>query len=405
MLGGTVPHAALIQNLKRRGYCTVLLDYYENPPAKQFADRHFRESTLDLEAVVNVARDVSASVVLSACVDQANATACHVAEKLGLPAPYSYETALKVSQKPIMKAVMAEYGIPTCKYRVIREQSELGILDLQFPLIVKPADSNGSKGVKRAETPSELLAHFRSAKHISRNGEVIVETFCRGEDVSVDCFVQDGKATVLMLRRKYDLPGTSDTVINCFASIVPARVSAVAFEKIRGIADAVTIAFGLQSTPLLIQVMVDREDVSVIELAARIGGGLSYRTILLKIGFDILDATLDVYLNKTPCLTTRPSKDIFLTSNVYAFPGVFDVVVGQRELIRNGVIREFYQHKMRGMTIGTSLASGDRVCSFIVQGDNEELVLEKVRQAISRLTVLDVYGKDLTRRDIYLRKL
>ena len=60
VLGGTNPHIELIENLKRRGYYTVLVDYYENPPAKHAADQHIQESTLDLEKVLQIAKDIDA---------------------------------------------------------------------------------------------------------------------------------------------------------------------------------------------------------------------------------------------------------------------------------------------------------------------------------------------------------
>ena len=71
VLGGTVPHCYLIQLLKKRGYHTVLVDYTQNPPAKEFADEHIKESTLDRDAVLSIARKRDAQLVISTNVDQA----------------------------------------------------------------------------------------------------------------------------------------------------------------------------------------------------------------------------------------------------------------------------------------------------------------------------------------------
>lgn len=89
VLGGTDDHIALIENLKDRGYYTILVDYYDNPPAKAFADLHLKESTLDKERVLETAKGLDVNLVISTCVDQALLTLCYVAEKLGLPAPFS----------------------------------------------------------------------------------------------------------------------------------------------------------------------------------------------------------------------------------------------------------------------------------------------------------------------------
>ncbi|MGY6629534.1 MAG: ATP-grasp domain-containing protein [Wenzhouxiangella sp.] len=404
VLGGTRPHVALINNLKARGFFTILVDYYEDPPARAVADRHIRESTLDQDAVLEIARSENAFLVISACVDQANVTAAYVAEQLALSAPYSFETALCMSQKSLMKKIMRDNDIPTSPFRIIDRKEQLESLDLPFPLIVKPVDGNGSKGVRRADDSSQLLSAFREAMAVSRCGQVIVEGFCQGSDVSVDCFVKDGVANVLMHRRKYDLPASAETVINCYASLVPAQLSPQARKNIESIATKVAQAFGLNTTALLIQVMVDGDEVNVIELAPRIGGGMSYRTIPLGTGFDILDATVSSYLGESVAIHLELRRLVLLTTNVFARPGEFFEVTGYQDLLEKGVIDEYFQHKTRGMTIGSSLSSSDRACSFVIRAATIEDALERNALAMDGLSVVDEVGRDIMRRDIYLRE-
>lgn len=71
VLGGTVPHKELIEQLKKRGYFTILVDYLQNPPAKAVADIHIQESTLDKEKVLEIAKEYHASLTICGCVDQA----------------------------------------------------------------------------------------------------------------------------------------------------------------------------------------------------------------------------------------------------------------------------------------------------------------------------------------------
>ena len=116
VLGGTAPHCVLIDNLRARGYRTVLVDYYADPPARAHADLHVQESTLDKDAVVRVAREVGADLVIATCVDQANTIACYAAEQLGLPRPYSYATARVIADKTLMKDKLVENGLPTARH-------------------------------------------------------------------------------------------------------------------------------------------------------------------------------------------------------------------------------------------------------------------------------------------------
>jgi len=156
VLGGTYPHKSLINNLKLRGYYTILIDYYAFPPAKVDADEHIQESTLDKGKVLEIAKKRNASLVISTCIDHANVTACYVAEELNLPAPYSYEIALTVTNKRLMKEMMVSNGIPTSKHITVNEKSDYNIDGFLFPVIVKPTDSNSSKGVRKATDLTEL---------------------------------------------------------------------------------------------------------------------------------------------------------------------------------------------------------------------------------------------------------
>ncbi|MGI5892910.1 MAG: ATP-grasp domain-containing protein, partial [Bacillota bacterium] len=193
VLGGTNPHKALIENLRTRGYYTLLIDYNENPPAKEIADNHIKFSTLDQEGVLSIAKSVNAELVISTCVDQANVTACYVGEKLELPIPYSYQCAINISSKATMKEMMMIGNIPTPKFVSVKEDEPFNLEELNFPLVVKPSDSNGSKGVRKVDNLNELNQYIKVAFDISRNKKVIIEEFIEGAEIGIDCFISDDK--------------------------------------------------------------------------------------------------------------------------------------------------------------------------------------------------------------------
>ena len=205
VLGGTNPHIALIKSLKKRGYHVILIDYLNNPPAKKFADKHIKASTLDLEKVLEIAKKNSPELVISTSIDQANLTACYVSEKLNLSIPYSFKIALEVTDKAIMKRKLYENKIPTANYQTIKDINDFEINEFNFPLIVKPADSNGSNGVRKAENLDDLNEFFAIAKNISRNNKVIIEEFISGKEYSADFFIRNGNAELLLIRRNLPL--------------------------------------------------------------------------------------------------------------------------------------------------------------------------------------------------------
>lgn len=407
VLGGTAPHIALIERLKMRGYYTVLVDYLSNPPAKKYADEHIQESTLDHEKVLEIARSIGAVLIMSACVDQANITACYVMEQLGLPTPYSYDTAKKITNKGYMKKIMWANDIPTSKYISFTDIADDTDIGLNYPVVVKPADSCAATGVKKALTPKDMRRFLKEALNISRNNCAVVEEFVEGVEVSAYCFVGKDKASVLAISQRLSVIDGENKVLKCFATITPAKISKVAEEKIAIIATQIARSFGLNNTPLHIQAIINEDSINIIEFAPRAGGGVSYKIIQDSTDFDIIDATIDSYLNIPVNIQLDKSKYIYSTNLIYANPGVFRQITGYEELIENGTIESLFHHKMQGAIIEDNRASASRVGVFIVKAETEESLLNKVKTAITKLDVINSEGHSVIRRDLCLanRKL
>ncbi|MBQ1555352.1 MAG: ATP-grasp domain-containing protein, partial [Clostridia bacterium] len=207
VLGGTSPHVELINKLKQRGYYVILVDYLNNSPGIAAADQHIPESTLDREKVLQIAKETRASLVISTCIDQANSVCCYVAEQLGLPHPYSYQTSLDVTDKGRMKRIMTEYGISTSPYTLTTSVEGIDWDKVAFPAVVKPVDCNSSKGVHRADSREEVLRFVEEALSLSRTGYAIIEGFNEGDEIQVDCFAGQDGAQVLMTRQKKKIHG------------------------------------------------------------------------------------------------------------------------------------------------------------------------------------------------------
>ena len=339
--------------------------------------------------------------MISACIDQANLTACYVAEKLGLTAPYSYETALDVTNKMLMKKKMIENGIPTAKYICVNDATDLRKSELELPVVVKPADSTGSSGVRKANSLFELNKYLSEALKISRSNRAIVEEFKHGVEISIDCFVQNRLAYLLLIRQKYNMTNGVASVMQSPGSMAPADVSQIARKKIQQIANKLANSFDLDNTPLLIQAIIENEDINIIEFSPRVGGGLSYRTIKLITGFDILNSTVNSYLGLHTNLKYKQSESYYSTNIIYAFPGIFGCITGYEDLIEQKIIEEFYYYKTKGMEIGSDMSTRSRAGAFIVKANNRQELFRKSEIAIDRLEVYDIDGNPIMRKDIF----
>ena len=403
VLGGTVPHRALIQNLQRRGYFTVLIDYLESPPASTVADRHVRHSALDKEAVLNCAVALNASLVISTCVDQANLVACAVAASLKLPAPYSLDTAKLVTNKGLMKRRLVASGIPTARFVTGASWQDFERHQLQYPVVVKPIDSNGSKGVVKVDDRSQLRAPTEAALSMSRSNRALIEEWVPGREVAIDSYILDGHAHLLLSRERRrirDLQAGTD-VQQITGSVWPAQLDAEVLTEFESLATRIASAFDLNNTPLMIQAIVHENTLHVIEFAPRIGGGENYRIIPFATGADIIDYSVDSWLGQQPELAYSPPTQIVADLYIYADPCEFGQLLGISDLVDRGVALYGEVYKREGEAITAELTSNQRVGAIVVAGSSEEDVLHRIRVASRIIRVLDTSGRDVMRTDIY----
>lgn len=402
VLGGTTPHISLLNNLKSRGYYTILIDYLENSPAKSFSDEHIQESTLDKEKVLNISKKVNASLVISTCIDQANVTACYVSEKLSLPHPYSYESALIVTDKSRMKDKMLSNGIPTAQYFIAGSIVDLRSHNFSYPLVVKPADSTGSKGVRRAGSVRELEHYFNEALKISQNGKVIIEEFKDGIELQVDCFIQNKSSKIIMIRKKNRMNLYGDFVMQSVGSTIPADVSESIKSKLLLISQKIAQTFELDNVPLFMQVIVDNDNnINVLEFAPRVGGGLSYKMIELYTGFDFLNAAINSFLRIDTMIRTRKNDGYLLSGIIYATGGIYGEILGFKNLIDEGIIDEYFYFLKNGDEIGNDMSTKSRVGAFLITSNSKLELENKMKLAITKLDVHDNKGASIMRKDIY----
>jgi len=403
ILGGVAPHIDLINELKGKGYTTILVDYLDNPPAKSSADEFYQVSTLDKEAVLALAKEKEIDLIMTICVDHANITMCYVAEQLGLPLPYTMETALASTDKTLMKARMHEWDVPTSRFVCLSDGEEYSG-DLDFPLVVKPADNNGSKGVKKADTMEEVKAYVENAYTLSRSHKVVVEEYNDGKEIQVDCFACDGTAIVLMVKEKLKIPRTKGLAMQSFGSLIPADLPESTFEEIAEIAQKIQKGFGFINTPFFFQANVTSKGVRVIELTPRIGGGLSYKLLKRYTGGNIVEKIYDSYFGKANFDDLNSKKPYMVTNIVYAQDGIFDKVVGIEELIADGTIESFDLMVDKGNEFGSNMDSRNRVGAYYIVAESQEELIEKAQKAYDCIDVISVEGTSIIKRDLYYHK-
>ncbi len=197
MLGGSGYIVPVIKMAHEMGIYVITCDYLPNNVAHRYSDEYRNVSTIDKEAVLAVAQEMKVDGVTAFACDPGVVTAAYVAEKMGLPFQGSYESVSILQDKGLFRKFLRDNGFnsPQSK-RYTEAKLPFQELDLfHWPVIVKPVDSAGSKGVTRVDSADELEAAISAALGYSHAGAFIIEEFLTfdGYHSSSDLFTVNGK--------------------------------------------------------------------------------------------------------------------------------------------------------------------------------------------------------------------
>lgn len=402
VLAGGNDQIALMEELRRyfNGEVEIILvDMSDKVRAIPFADKFLKISTMDRAAVLAAAREEKIDYILTACGDQPLSTMTYVATEMGLPTYLSEQDVLDLTNKRFMKDKMVKSGIPTAKHVYIDKNWDGVVPDFEYPLVVKPVDSNGSKGVKKVFTPADIEKALKEAFQYSLSGDVIIEEFKQGEELSVDVYVEGTTAKLLSITASKKIQENKDS-FTIIQSYYPAPTD-YKEERVLEICQKIADAWNLHDTPLLVQMIQKDDSYNVLEFSARMGGGSKYRLIQVLSGVNIMEVYVKMVMGDKPKVAPAKQYNNAIMSYIYCYPGVYESVEGMDELKAKGVILDYFIYRGSNSVIEKSNTSSDRAAGFLVVGASQDEVEKKLAEANVALRVLNNKGEDIMRHDLF----
>lgn len=197
LLGGLRYLLPVIEEAHKLGVYVITADYLPDNIAHKYSDEYCNVSIIDKDAVLEKAQELKIDGILSHAVDPGVVSCAYVAEKMGLPFQCSYNAACILQDKHLFRQFLSEHGFncPNAKGYNNVEDALKDVDYFNWPVIVKPVDSAGSKGVTKVEDKSKLKDAIKYALSESHNGYFIIEDFLEkvGFSVGSESFVVDGK--------------------------------------------------------------------------------------------------------------------------------------------------------------------------------------------------------------------
>lgn len=197
LLGGLRYLLPVIEAAHKEGIYVITVDYLPNNIAHKYSDEYHNVSIIDNEAVLKLAKQLKIDGIMSFAVDPGVVTASYVQQEMCLPSFGPYESVKILQNKGKFRKFLADNGfnVPKAKSYTDEKEALNDISKISFPVIVKPTDSAGSKGVTRVNNKEELPYAIAHAIENSLSKTFIIEEFIekQGYSSDSDCFVQDGK--------------------------------------------------------------------------------------------------------------------------------------------------------------------------------------------------------------------
>lgn len=393
IVGGGVNQLELVRRAKQRGCWVAVSDINKDPPCRAEADEFFQIDTTDKAETYRAAQSAQVTAVTTDQSDVAVPTVAYIAEQLGLPG-IGFETSLRFTNKHLMRQTVAISRpdlLPDS--HLFKSEPELlnnlGSQNIKYPkLIVKPMNSQGSKGVARLE-PNNYREVTTIAFRESRGHGVLLEEFVEGDEFSVETFVVDGTVHNLAVTRKFHFP-QNDCIDyrNTYLGDIPFDLENLLYS-----ANATVIALlGLKTGITHGEYKVDGDRVVLMEIAARGGGGnISGKIIPFLTDFSPTDALLDFALG------TRPKVRANSYRNKYAVLRFFDFPPGRVEKVSHDLVPTnhllHFELNLRPRDVVRVVRSSrDRIGYFIVGADSREQVLLAEKSVLEAVSI--TFSKD-----------
>lgn len=282
---------SIIGRAKRMGLYTVGIDPCADATCKDCVDAFEVVPGQDYEGHCAVVEKYGIDAIVTAATDKPLVMMARIAEKYGFPF-YSVETAQWSTDKFQMKQRFMEGGVPCAKGRLVKSVSE--VEDFEYPVIVKPRDNSGSRGVKLCRSKEELEASMSEAFEVSKLDTVLVEEFIEGPEYSIESLHYDGKSEVIQFTEKK----TTEFPYNVeLGHIQPANISEENQKKIREIVAKIGKALKFENCPSHTELKINDRGIYVIETSPRLGGDYITSTLTpLSTGVNVEDQLLHIAL-------------------------------------------------------------------------------------------------------------
>lgn len=391
LLGGLRYLIPVIKAAKDLGHYVITCDYLPNNIAHKYSDEYYNISIIDKEAVLELAKTLKIDGIMSFAVDPGVLTAAYVSEKMGLPFAGSFKSVEILQNKALFRKFLEQhdFNVPKSNSYTELEQALKKYNEADLPVIVKPVDSAGSKGVIKVEKIEELEKAILYAVKFSPSKTFIIEEFLESKGCSSDsdCFSVDGKMEVVTFSaQRFDKNSPNPYTPSAYSW--PSTISLENQNYLKEELQRLVSLLNLKSSIYNIEV---RETVDnrayIMEVSPRGGGNRLSEMVRYSTGIDLISNAVKVALGEDIEIKS-PSQngywaEVILYSNT---KGLYrDLIV--KEDVKKAVV-EIDLWVKKGDKINAFSAANDAIGTIVLQFETSEELEEVISDYASYFQVI-----------------
>ena len=314
VIGASYLQLPLVRKAQEMGLEVHCFAWEDGAVCKDVADYFYPIDVKKKEEILEVCQRVGINGITTIAADLPVPTINYVASRMGLISN-SDEYSQTTTNKHMMHRCFLENDIPSPKFTLVDSNGSYHIRDFEFPLIVKPTDRSGSKGVEKVLDPVQLDAAIQRAQDVSFRKEAIIEEFVTGREISVESISFEGKHYILQMTDKVTTGAPYFVELEHHQpSSLPENIQKRVKEIVLHALDALHIQYGAAHSELKI---TENDDIKVIEIGARMGGDfIGSNLVQLSTGYDFLQGVVEVAIGKfhEPQLTEHNHSGVYFLS-------------------------------------------------------------------------------------------
>lgn len=387
ILGASTQQLPAILKAKQMGLHTIAVDMDPNAVGFVYADTSLVISTTDVPGVLEAAKQHQIDGVITLASDMPMRAVAAVSEAMGFPC-ISEETAFRATNKAAMRRALEAGQAPIPAYYAVSSRDEFMRAVAQFDqeCIVKPANSAGSRGVfliRDVKDERQVQQAYEHCSMHAKDGQMMVEEYMRGSEVSVEGVCLDGEVHILNITDKLT---TGAPHFVEMGHSQPSRLSAAQQGWICETTKVAVRALGINYGPFHAEVMASDHDARVVELGARLGGGcITTHLLPLSTGIDIVQVVIQMALGEAPDLVQKFNRGAAIRF-LKAKPGVLTDIKGMELARAIEGVQEILCTKSIGDTILPFQSGADRFGHVIADAADPAEAVSRCEHAMDCIT-------------------